>query len=149
MKALTICQPYATLIVRGEKLVENREWPTRYRGRLLIHAGKSRQWLDDEDEAEFAELGDPLVFGAVVGEARLADVLRIERIRWGDYDAQYPWLREHEHTNGTWCWVLQDVQRYAQPVPWKGAQGLWDFPDGALTPNASAKGPGGSLPGPA
>ena len=72
MKALTICQPYATLIVRGEKLVENREWPTRYRGRLLIHAGKSRQWLDDEDEAEFAELGDPLVFGAVVGEARLA-----------------------------------------------------------------------------
>lgn len=32
----------------GEKRVENREWPTSYRGPLLIHAGKSREWLDDE-----------------------------------------------------------------------------------------------------
>jgi len=133
MKALTICQPYAALIVRGEKLVENREWPTNYRGRLLIHAGKSRQWLDDEDEREFAKRGDPLAFGAVVGEAMLADVLHIDHIQNGNYDAKYPWLREHMHAHGTWCWVLQDVQRYAHPVPWKGAQGLWDFPDDVLT----------------
>ena len=132
MKALTICQPYAALIVTGEKLVENREWPTNYRGRLLIHAGKSRQWLVDE---VFAERGDPLVFGAAVGDARLADVLHIDRIQRGEYDAKYPWLREHMHAHGTWCWVLQDVRRYAQPLPWKGAQGLWDFPDAALTHN--------------
>lgn len=138
MKALTICQPYAALIVIGEKLVENREWPTNYRGRLLIHAGKSRQWLDDEDEQDFAKRGDPLVFGAAVGEARLADVLHIDRIQRGEYDAKYPWLREHLHAHGTWCWVLQDVMRYALPRPWKGAQGLWDFPDDALTHNARA-----------
>jgi hypothetical protein len=135
MKALTICQPYAALIVRGDKLVENREWPTNYRGRLLIHAGKSRQWLDDEDEQEFADRGDPLVFGAVVGEARLADVLHIDRIRRGEYDAKYPWLKDHAHTNGTWCWVLADVQRYAAPLTWKGAQGLWEFPDADLPQN--------------
>lgn len=133
MKALTICQPYAALIVTGEKLVENREWPTNYRGRLLIHAGKSRQWLHENDEQNFAQHGDPLVFGAVVGEARLADVLHIDRIRHGEYDAEYPWLRDHIHAHGTWCWVLLDVRRYAQPVPWKGAQGLWVFPDAALT----------------
>lgn len=133
MKALTICQPYAALIMSGEKLVENREWPTSYRGSLLIHAGKSRTWLDDGDELDFAERGDPLVFGAVVGVARLADVLHIDRIERGEYDAQYPWLREHQHTNGTWCWVLQDVIRYPQPVPWKGAQGLWVFPDAAIS----------------
>lgn len=140
MKALTICQPYAHLIVIGEKLVENREWPTRYRGPLAIHAGRSRAWLSPDIEDKFRDSGDPLIFGAIVGTVILADVLHIERIKWGDYDERYPWLRNHEHANGTWCWVLQDVQRYAQPVPWKGAQGLWDFPDGALTPNANVTG---------
>lgn len=140
MKALTICQPYAHLIVNGDKLVENRDWPTRYRGRLLIHAGKSREWLDDGEEQEYAEAGAPLVFGAVVGEAQLADVLHIARIEWGEYDAKYPWLREHGHTHGPWCWVLQDVRRYDRPMPWKGAQGLWDFPDASLSPNAEVRG---------
>jgi hypothetical protein len=55
VKALTICQPYAELIARGQKRVENREWPTRYRGPLLIHAGKSREWLSGETDAELEE----------------------------------------------------------------------------------------------
>lgn len=125
MKALTICQPYAHLIVRGEKRVENREWPTSYRGRILIHAGKSRAWLEPEDERMFATLNDPLVFGAIVGAATLVDVLHIDRIQAGEYDHAHPWLRAHEHTNGTWCWILADVQRLI-PVPFKGSLGLFD-----------------------
>lgn len=140
MKALTICQPYAALIVRGDKLVENRTWPTSHRGRIAIHAGKSREWLDDEDEREFAERGDPLVFGAVVGEARIADVLHIDGIRRGDHDEKYPWLKDHEHTNGPWCWVLEDVTRYEAAVPWKGAQGMWELPGAALPSNALQQG---------
>lgn len=144
MKALTICQPFAHLIVRGEKRVENREWPTSYRGQLMIHAGKSREWLDpyeDEtylgDELSFQRAGDPLVFGAVVGLAQLADCLHIDRIQRGEYDAKHPWLRDHEHTNGTWCWVLVDVRRI-EPVPYRGAQGLFDIPDYLLSPLESA-----------
>lgn len=132
MKALTICQPYAHLIVRGEKRVENREWPTSYRGPLLIHAGKSREWLEDWDEITFHNAGDPLVFGALVGIATLVDVLHIDRIRRGEHDSRHPWLRQHQHTFGTWCWVLSDVRRFHQPLPWKGAQGLWDAPTSAL-----------------
>lgn len=128
MKALTVCQPYAHLIVRGDKLVENREWPTRYRGPLLIHAGKSRDWLVDGDLAHFREVGDPMVFGAIVGLADLIDVLPYERIRRGEFDSAYPWLRDHEHTRGTWCWVLSNVRRAQEPLPWRGAQGLWEMP---------------------
>jgi hypothetical protein len=133
MKALTICQPYAALIVRGEKRVENREWPTSYRGPLAIHAGKSREWLDPDDEVAFRGVGDPLVYGAIVGIARLVDVVHIERIERGDYDSFYPWLREHPHTNGTWCWVLEAVRRFPA-VAWRGSQGLWDLPD-AIVPH--------------
>jgi hypothetical protein len=39
MKTLTVRQPWASLIVTGAKDVENRSWPTSYRGTLLIHAG--------------------------------------------------------------------------------------------------------------
>lgn len=40
MKALSIRQPWAWLIVAGHKDIENRDWQTHYRGDVLIHAGK-------------------------------------------------------------------------------------------------------------
>lgn len=135
MKALTICQPYAHLIVCGQKLVENREWPTRYRGPLVIHAGKSREWLGQEDEQRFERNGNPLAFGAAVGVAQVVDCLHIDGVLRGDHDEKYPWLALHEHTHGPWCWVLANARRIA-PVPWRGAQRLWEFPDAALPPEA-------------
>ncbi len=132
MKALTICQPYAQLIVRSEKRVENRSWSTNYRGPIAIHAGKSRDWLSEDDEARFHFLHDPLVFSAVLGTATLIDCLHIDRIERGEYDRRHPWLRTHEHTEGTWCWVLDHIHRFRTPLPWKGAQGLWVIPDNAI-----------------
>jgi hypothetical protein len=45
MKTLSIRQPYASLICRGIKTIENRSWDTKYRGKLLIHAsGKPLAW---------------------------------------------------------------------------------------------------------
>lgn len=131
MKALTICQPFAHLIVRGEMRVENRGSHTYYRGPLAIHAGKSRAWLCENDEPLFAALGDPIVYGAVVGIATLVDALYIDRILSGEYDQRHPWLRDHAYTSGGWCWVLQDVKRIT-PIPWSGSLRLWDFPDSAL-----------------
>lgn len=41
MKALSIRQPWAWMILHAGKDIENREWPTRFRGRVLIHASKA------------------------------------------------------------------------------------------------------------
>lgn len=128
MKALTICQPYADLIARGEKRVENRTWSTSYRGTLYIHAGKSLQWLK-LDKGEKPPAG--MVFGAIVAIAVLRDCLHINRIKAGEYDRAYPWLREHTHTSGPWCWVLDTVAPIG-PWPWRGAQGLWTISAGEL-----------------
>lgn len=49
MKAISIRQPWAWLIVHGAKVVENRSWATSYRGPLLIHAAKGctlDEWSD-------------------------------------------------------------------------------------------------------
>ncbi len=116
MKALTVCQPYAHLIAIGAKPIENREWPTRYRGPLAIHAGRSRDWLDEDSEAEFPGM----VFGAVVAIATLYDCVRL---------AQLPdLLAGHQHAHGPWCWLLKEIVRLPQPLTVRGAQGLWDLP---------------------
>ena len=117
MKALTICQPYAELIMRGEKVIENRTWPTSYRGRLLIHAGKSRLWMDEGDEQRYPNMP----FGAIVGIATLSDCRSVENLP--------PELRNHQHANGPWCFVLTEVLRFERPTPYRGAQGLWDVDD--------------------
>ena len=41
MKAITILQPWASLIACGAKKIETRGWATKYRGPIAIHAGKS------------------------------------------------------------------------------------------------------------
>jgi hypothetical protein len=101
MKALTLHQPWASLIAVGAKRIETRSWSTRYRGRILIHAGaKSPRrmatrpegmmgdwWVVDEDGEPMLfdhRLGHgtmvdlyPLPLGAVVASAVLADCVPI------------------------------------------------------------------------
>lgn len=40
MKAITLWQPYATLIAEGHKVYETRSWATSYRGVMVVHASK-------------------------------------------------------------------------------------------------------------
>lgn len=133
MRALTICQPYATLIMAGDKRVENRTWPTKYRGRLYVHAGKSRDWMSTKqlDGVEFCmhtqRPVSELPFGAVIGVATLIECLPIEEIRAGDWDEKYPWLRGHQHTEGPWCWLFAESPASIGPWPFKGSQGLFDI----------------------
>lgn len=117
-KALTVCQGYAHLIAIGEKPIENRSWPTRYRGPLLIHAGKSRAWLDDGDEERYPDMA----FGAFVAIANLVGSPSLDRL--SDWRPEWLPLRDHQHANGPFCWILQNVRRI-RPVPCRGAQGLW------------------------
>jgi hypothetical protein len=143
VKALTICQPYAHLILTGAKRVENRTWPTRYRGRLYVHAGKSREWLDDPGEYETAADRPPnygipmsrMAFGCVVAVANLVDCVRCEYMTAKPFDdatlRKYPWLAEHVHASGPWCWVLESVTPIG-PWPYRGAQGLFNIDDDEL-----------------
>jgi len=145
MKALTICQPYAHLICLPDdddrrKRVENRTWPTNYRGPLLIHAGKSRQWLELNDAGDRDELYDlaleDMQFGAIIGIANLRDCVELRRDAYNgrllpfpeSVQRRWPWLSVHEHTEGPWCWVLE-ARRFETPIPYKGAQGIFNVPN--------------------
>ena len=125
-KTLTICQPYAELIMRGQKLVENRTWKTGYRGPLLIHAGKSKEWMRDYRNWPKPE---DLVFGAILGVVDLVACHQYEDINEGSCPDEYVFLREHIHTEGPWCWVLASPKRLVEPIPFRGQQGLYGVPD--------------------
>ena len=124
MFALTISQPYASLIASGEKWIENRRWETKYRGPLAIHAGKGTQYLDRAQLAEYP--------AGVVAVANLAACFRLADLdllgdRLAAVGLTIDAVRQHEHAEGPWCWLLRDVHRLRVPCPCSGARGLWPW----------------------
>jgi len=113
MKALSIKQPWAELILRGIKDVENRSWETAYRGQLLIHAGKR---VDKEAlrvlsvEYEFRQL--PM---GILGICELVKVSTVVRSQW--------------HERGYAGFYLENVRRFKQPIPFNGMLFIFDVPD--------------------
>lgn len=134
MKAITICQPWATLIAHGHKPIENRAWRTNHRGPIAIHAGKSLSWwrhASANPDAWLARYGIPLpqreslAFGSVVAVARLEEIVRPSNL---PHD-----LAVNPFAEGPWCWILRNIQPLANPIPYSGAQMLWHLPDDIIT----------------
>jgi hypothetical protein len=77
IKALSIKQPYPHHIFHDGKDVENRDWPTRGRGWIIVHAGVSKSELDKEDD-----LHQAMPRGGVVGMARIIDCVEKMDSSW-------------------------------------------------------------------
>ncbi|MEM6484185.1 MAG: ASCH domain-containing protein [Pseudomonadota bacterium] len=132
MKALTIHQPWASLILLGIKRYENRTWRTNYRGPLAIHAGSSRASWDiaEADPAIAADLEQhglnrqTAPHGVILGAVWLADCIGINLI---PADAQ-----SDPYASGPWCWVLASPTMLQKSLDCSGKLGLW-------TPQASSR----------
>jgi len=103
VRALSIRQPWCHHILHDGKDVENRDWPTRYRGWFLIHAGKA--W--DSSPPPLALEGVPR--GGIVGAARITDCVSSSVSYW--------WM-------GKFGFVLADAMPL-HLVPCKGALGFF------------------------
>jgi len=75
MKVITIKQPYASLIAEGYKEYEFRTWKTKYRGDILIHAGKS---VDKKAMEKFKHLGLNYPLGCIIAKAIITDCIAID-----------------------------------------------------------------------
>jgi hypothetical protein len=89
MKVISIRQPWAQLIVSGAKDIENRTWPTRYRGPLVIHASKRADDVSsDEIERRFGICPpSTLPLGGVIGITEIVDCVTNHPSKWfvGDF----------------------------------------------------------------
>ena len=75
MKVLTLKQPFATLVAEGLKEYEFRTWKTKYRGAILIHAGKG---IDKKAMKKYKHLNLEYPSGCIIAEVTLKDCIYID-----------------------------------------------------------------------
>ena len=70
MKCLSICQPFANLIIEGKKTIELRKWNTKFRGEFLVHAPQKIRLND----CKRLKIQSELTTGAIIGKVELFEV---------------------------------------------------------------------------
>lgn len=164
MKAISLWQPWASLVAIGAKKIETRSWPTKYRGPLAIHASKKdpRKWMNPvDDDYDFVLAAEKALNGAIFSElprgcviaiADLVDCVKMIGVVNGSmgpivvpvYKAELEngeTVRGNEfkfglYEIGRYAWILENVRRI-DPVPATGRQGLWNWepPPGLTSPS--------------
>lgn len=152
MKALTLTQPWATLVAISAKRIETRSWQTPYRGELAIHAAKGfPKWAKETcGEALFHEAlyaagydiglrsSEILPIGCVIATCQLVACKFItsamspgtpEEVsrRSTMLPPPEPERSFGDYECGRFAWILEDIKQLPEPVTAKGALGLWEW----------------------
>ncbi len=142
MRVLSLKQPFAHLIIVGEKRYEARSWSTPYRGRIAVHASSSAppgwvidQWQESEVLASiYARLGwidradlKALVRSAIVGTVNVVDVVNLDDVIEDITDEDF------ELVGGagadTFLWRLEDPVAITPITGVNGKLNLWTLPE--------------------
>lgn len=137
MKTITIKQPWASLIVEGIKDVENRTWPTKFRGRVLVHAGlkidqsyfTEKIWdipTDIQQKGKEAILkGMPT--GAIIGSVEIVDCVINHPSIWAEKCEPIYKYGTDKIVQATYNWVLANPIKFTKPIPAKGKLSFWEY----------------------
>lgn len=136
IKALTLHQPWATLVAVGAKTYETRSWSTDYRGPLAIHAAKTKEHEKlCFTEPFYTALQNAnmsvrwLPYGTVVALCNLTSVVQVPAhgmVKLSHVDRQLG-----DFSPGRFAWGLSGIHKLPYPIEVRGQQRLWnwDFSD--------------------
>lgn len=135
MKALTIWQPWASLMATGAKKIETRGWRTHYRGDIVICSAKRKIPLTERDDLyrlsqdrKLAPLADIIMNTLPLGQAlaivTLADVAPAEQI---PIEMKQSEMFYGDYSPGRFGWITTNLRRIKDPFPVKGQQGIWNL----------------------
>ena len=135
MKAISLTQPWATLVVTGEKKIETRSWRANYRGVLAVHASKgfpkeAKELIYQEpfksalSKHHYLE-NNQLPTGAIIGLIRLEDCVTTNYIRLHDLTTKE--FAFGDYSDNRWAWILSEAQQIKE-TECKGMLGLWTVP---------------------
>ncbi len=139
MKAITLTQPWSSMVAIGAKKIETRSWRTTYRGLIAIHAAKSfplsaqevaednLDWYRTELKEAGIESIEQFPLGKIVAVANLRNCIPAEEA-FPRITVDESWLGDY--SPGRWAWVLSDVHRMITEVAAKGSLGLWTWKPG-------------------
>jgi len=148
MKAISLLQPWASLIAIGSKKIETRSWSTKYRGELAIHASKGSKKETESlcvkepffgvltqagyqircSVVTYDKIYTDLPLGMVVATCKLVDCIEmtpefIDLVKSAKgYEFEFG-----EYAVGRYAWILEDVKPLEVPVPAKGKLSIWEW----------------------
>lgn len=135
MKAISLWQPWASLVAHGLKHFETRHWSTQYRGTLAIHAAKRPALLTECNPTIINALNDvgywklsELPYGCIVCVVNLVDCEPTEQVinRTWFKTIAHTELHFGDYTPRRFAWQLDNP--YSQlNIPARGSQGFWEW----------------------
>ncbi len=127
MKAISLEQPFASLVSIGAKTIETRHWSTNYRGPLAIHSANTfNQVVDSYSRSILSSAGldcEQLPLGKIIATARLVSCKKII----SSEIPCYPQLAFSDFTPGWYALELADIKPLVIPIPAKGHAQLWEW----------------------
>ena len=137
VRALTITQPWATLIQRGAKRLETRSWYTNYRGALVIHASKSFP-LECQNllrmPAFYNGVGCVPAKNLLRGVGLCVCIMRacvkvteLYKLKALGFTPSVDELTFGDFSKGRYAWLLEHQYDFIEPIPAKGSLGLWPW----------------------
>lgn len=128
MKAITIKQPWATLIAEGYKKYEFRTWKTKYRGDILIHAGKG---IDKKAMERFKHLNLEYPVGKIIAKAIITDCVKVDDRLRDVLAKKDPIVYKGviNKTSNDWDgygFKLENIEKI-NPIEVNGKLSLWDY----------------------
>jgi predicted transcriptional regulator len=121
MKCLSICQPFAELIIQNKKTIELRKWNTNFRGEFLVHAPIK---IRKEDYKKL-KIKENLTTGAIIGKVELYDVKKYESLKEIQEDKNQHFSTK-KFQKKTFGFILKNSKPLRIPIPWKGQLGFFD-----------------------
>ena len=126
MKVITIKQPFASMIAAGIKEYEFRTWKTKYRGEILIHAGKG---IDKKAMKKFERYGLDYPSGCIIAKAVLSDCIEVSedfRANLGKKNPMvYSSIIKHAEWEG-YAFQLDKIEKI-EPIPINGKLSIWEY----------------------
>ena len=132
MKAISLWQPWASAMARGDKRNETRSWAISHRGDLLICSAKRRPTRDETGSENFdAAMALPYGFALCVVE-----VFDCRGVEWVAGRPEFTQLERElgDYTPGIgrYAWLTRNLRTFTRPFPVRGAQGLFGVPDDVI-----------------
>ncbi len=126
LKVITIKQPFATLIAKGLKKYEFRTWKTKYRGEILIHAGKG---IDKIAMKRYEYLHFSFPKGCIIAKANLSDCVDIDEEMRCKLKKENELVYYNTIYNKTWngYGFKLENRKELEPIYIKGKLGLWNY----------------------
>jgi len=122
MKCLSVCQPFAELIIQGKKTIELRKWNTKFRGEFLVHAAKN---ILIED-CKRMKISSSITTGAIIGKVKLTDVKKYE----SDKELKSDKKKHHslsDITKNKYGFILENPKKLRVPIPYSGKLNFFEF----------------------